>query len=410
MTHNPDPARQRGFRTRAVHAGHGLDPATGAHATPIYATSTFGYGSAERGARLFAGEEQGYFYSRLTNPTVRAFEEKVASLEGLPDAVAFASGMGAVSAVCLTLLKPGDELIFIAPLYGGTTGFLTEVAAKFGVTVHEAADETAAEALCGPRTRLIWVETPTNPALNIVDLERVSRLARACGALSVADNTFSSPYLTRPAEHGVDVVMHSATKYLGGHGDAIGGVLAGPADLLADVRGVGLRHVGASLGPFEAYLFLRGLKTLPLRMDAHCAGAAELAAALDGHPALHALHYPGLSRHPGHEVARRQMRAFGGLLSLDLGSQAAAFTFLNSLTLFTQAVSLGDVESLSCHPGSTTHHLLGDEALLRQGVTPGLVRLSVGIEEPADLIDDVLSALDHVGTPAHTGERDLSRA
>lgn len=253
-----------------MHAGHGLDPATGAHATPIYATSTFGYGSAERGARLFAGEEQGYFYSRLTNPTVRAFEEKVASLEGLPDAVAFASGMGAVSALCLTLLKPGDEVIFVAPLYGGTTGFLHEVAAKFGVRVHEAPDEAGVEALTGPRTRLIWVETPTNPALGIVDLARIARAAQACGALSVADNTFSTPALTRPAEHGIDLVMHSATKYLGGHGDAIGGVVAGPEDLLAELRGIGLRHVGASLGPFEAYLFLRGMKTLPLRMHAHC--------------------------------------------------------------------------------------------------------------------------------------------
>ncbi|GGB56200.1 trans-sulfuration enzyme family protein [Deinococcus soli (ex Cha et al. 2016)] len=392
MTHNPD----RAFRTRAVHAGHGLDPATGAHATPIYATSTFGYGSAERGARLFAGEEQGYFYSRLTNPTVRAFEQKVASLEGLPDAVAFASGMGAVSALCLTLLKPGDEVIFVAPLYGGTTGFLHEVAAKFGVKIHEAPDEAGVEALTGPHTRLIWVETPTNPALGIVNLARIARAARECGALSVADNTFSTPALTRPAEHGIDLVMHSATKYLGGHGDAIGGVVAGPADLLAELRGVGLRHVGASLGPFEAYLFLRGMKTLPLRMQAHCEGAAALAQALDGHPALKALHYPGLRTHPGHAVAARQMSGFGGLLSIDLGTQAAAYAFLNHLTLFTQAVSLGDVESLSCHPGSTTHHLLGREALRRQGVTPGLVRLSVGIEDPRDLVDDVLGALAHV--------------
>ena len=304
--------------------------------------------------------------------------------------------MGAVSALCLTFLKPGDEVIFVAPLYGGTTGFLHEVAAKFGVKVHEAPDEAGVEALTGPHTRLIWVETPTNPALGIVNLARIARAARECGALSVADNTFSTPALTRPAEHGIDLVMHSATKYLGGHGDAIGGVVAGPADLLAELRGVGLRHVGASLGPFEAYLFLRGMKTLPLRMHAHCEGAATLAQALDGHPALSALHYPGLRTHPGHAVAARQMSGFGGLLSIDLGSQGAASAFLNHLTLFTQAVSLGDVESLSCHPGSTTHHLLGREALRRQGVTPGLVRLSVGIEDPRDLVDDVLGALDHV--------------
>ncbi|PTA66354.1 trans-sulfuration enzyme family protein [Deinococcus arcticus] len=392
MAHNP----RQAFRTRAVHAGHGLDPATGAHATPIYATSTFGYGNAARGERLFAGQEEGYFYSRLTNPTVRAFERKVADLEGLDDAVAFASGMGAVSAVCLTLLQPGDEVIFVAPLYGGTTGFLHEVATKFGVVVHEAADETAMDALIGPRTRLIWVETPTNPRLNIVDLGWVARSAQAAGALTVVDNTFSTPALTRPAEHGIDLVMHSATKYLGGHGDAIGGVVAARADLLAELRGVGLRHVGASLGPFEAYLFLRGMKTLPLRMAAHCEGAQALALALKGHPGLKTVLYPGLPEHPGHEVAARQMSGFGGLVSVELESRAAAMAFADELQLFTQAVSLGDVESLICHPASTTHALLGEEALLRQGVTPGLVRLSVGIEDSADLIDDVLRALDRV--------------
>ncbi|GGL98471.1 trans-sulfuration enzyme family protein [Deinococcus aerophilus] len=397
MTSNSERgAAARAFRTRAVHAGHSPDPTTGAHVTPIYATSTFAYGSAERGQRLFAGEESGYFYSRLTNPTVRAFEEKLADLEGTEDAVAFASGMGAVSAIALTLLKPGDEVVFLAPLYGGTEGFLLEVAHKFGVTVHEALDETDLEAKVSARTRLVWLETPTNPRLGILDLARVACAAQGVGALTVVDNTFSTPYLTRPAEHGIDLVMHSATKYLGGHGDAIGGIVAGSAELLGELRGLGLRHVGASLGPFEAYLFLRGMKTLPLRMDAHCAGAQALAEALKGHPAVEAVYYPGLSDHPGHEVARRQMRAFGGLVSLDLGTSEAAMSFLNSLKLFTQAVSLGDVESLTCHPASTTHALLGEETLLRQGVTPGLVRLSVGIEEPGDLVEDVLSALEKV--------------
>lgn len=390
---NSDP---RGFRTRAVHAGHGIDPATGAHATPIYATSTFAYGSAERGQRLFAGEESGYFYSRVTNPTVRAFEQKLADLEGAEDAVAFASGMGAVSAIALTLLKPGDEVVFLAPLYGGTEGFLLEVASKFGVAVHEAHDEADLESKLNAQTRMVWLETPTNPRLGIYDLARVARAAKAVGALTVVDNTFSTPYLTRPIEFGVDLVMHSATKYLGGHGDAIGGVVAGPADMMMELRGVGLRHVGASLGPFEGYLFLRGMKTLPLRMEAHCAGAMALAEALEDHPAIEALYYPGLRSHPGHEVAARQMRGFGGLISLDLGSQQAAMTFLDSLTLFTQAVSLGDVESLTCHPASTTHALLGEETLLRQGVTPGLVRMSVGIEDPDDLVRDVLAALEKV--------------
>lgn len=398
MSTQPD--RPAGFRTRAVHAGHGLDPATGAHAVPIYATSTFGYGSAERGARLFAGEESGYFYSRLSNPTVRAFEEKVASLEGGGDAVAFGSGMGAASAIALTLLKTGDEVAFVGPLYGGTEGLLRDILGNFGVTVHGARDVEELRAVVNERTRLVWLETPTNPTIQIVDLRAASEVAHAAGALVVVDNTFSTPYLTRPLEHGADLVMHSATKYLGGHGDVIGGVVAASADLIAELRLHGLRHVGSVLGPFEAYLLLRGLKTLPLRMEAHCANAAALAQALQGHPALRALHYPGLPTHPGHAVAARQMRAFGGLLSVDLGTREAAFAFLDGLRLFTQAVSLGDVESLSSHPASTTHQLLGEETLARQGVTPGLVRLSVGIEDEADLIRDVLGALDRVPVAA----------
>ncbi|ACO47179.1 PLP-dependent aspartate aminotransferase family protein [Deinococcus deserti] len=386
-------SKEFGFRTRAVHAGHGLDPVTGAHAVPIYATSTFGYGSAERGARLFAGEESGYFYSRLSNPTVRAFEEKVASLEEAGDAVAFGSGMGAASAIALTFLKAGDEVAFMGPLYGGTEGLLRDILGRFDVRVHDVRDLDELRDVMNSRTRLVWLETPTNPTLRVVDLQAASDIAHAAGALVVVDNTFSTPYLTRPLEHGADLVMHSATKYISGHGDVVAGVVAAGAELVAELRLHGLRHVGSVLAPFEAYLLLRGLKTLPLRMEAHCSGAQALATALLGHPGIQAVHYPGLPTHPGHELAGRQMKAYGGLVSLDLGSQDAAFRFLNALKLFTQAVSLGDVESLSCHPASTTHQLLGEETLARQGVTPGLVRLSVGIEDPQDLIDDVLQAL-----------------
>lgn len=384
-----------GFHTRAVHAGHHLDPQTGAHAMPIYATSTFGYFSAERGAKLFAGEEMGFFYSRVTNPTVRAFEEKVANLEGTEDAVAFGSGMGAASAIALTLLKSGDEVAFIGPLYGGTEGMLQEVMSQFGVTTRSATSLDELRGVVNQKTKLVWLETPMNPTLGIVDLKAASEVAHAAGALVVVDNTFATPYLTRPAEHGVDIVMHSATKYLSGHGDVVAGVVATRAELTEPLRGHGLRHIGAALGPFEAYLLIRGMKTLPLRMEKHCQNAAALAEALKGHPAIEKLYYPGLPDHPGHDIAARQMNGkFGGLVSLDLGSQEAAFRFLNALKLFTQAVSLGDVESLSSHPASTTHHLLGEETLTRQGVTPGLVRLSVGIEDSADLIADVKQALE----------------
>lgn len=392
-----DNDRMSGFRTRAVHAGGGVEPRTGAHATPIYQTSTFGYFDADRGERLFGGKESGYFYTRIGNPTVRAFEEKVASLEGAEDAVAFASGMGAISALALTLLAPGDEIAFLGPLYGGTEGFFHDLMEKFRVHAWEAADLTDLEARITPNVKMVYVETPTNPTLRITDLGKAARIAHGVGALAVTDNTFATPYLTRPLEHGFDLVVHSATKYLGGHGDAIGGVVVGRADLMRELRVTGLRHVGASLGPQEAYLFLRGVKTLPLRMEAHCDGAEVVARTFRDHPAIARVYYPGLSSHANHDVAARQMKRFGGMVSFDLrGGYDAAKAFLNNLQLFVQAVSLGDVESLSCHPASTTHQLLGPDILARQGVTPGLVRLSVGIEDPEDLVLDIERALESV--------------
>ncbi len=381
------------FRTRAVHVGSHPDPTTGAHVSPVYRTSTFSYGNFERGRRMFAGEEPGYVYSRIGNPTVRVFEEKVASLEGAEDAVAFASGMAAISAVAFTFLHPGDELVFLGPLYGGTEGLFFEVLTRFGVEVRDASGLPPAEWLSA-KTRLLYVETPTNPTLRINDLAQVGRLGRERGVLTVADNTFATPYLTRPLEHGVDLVLHSATKYLGGHGDTLGGVVAGPAEAMAELRAHGLRHVGGALGPEDAFLLMRGVKTLPLRMEAHCNGAEAVAAFLEQHPAVARVYYPGLPSHPDHELAARQMDRYGGMVALELtGGERAAQRFLDGLELFTQAVSLGDVESLATHPASTTHELLPAEVLERQGITPGLVRLSVGIEDPRDLIEDIEQAL-----------------
>ncbi|MBB6099633.1 methionine-gamma-lyase [Deinobacterium chartae] len=389
------------FRTRAVHAGHGVDPQTGAHAVPVYQTSTFAYGSAERGARLFGGEEQGFIYSRITNPTVRAFERKVADLEGAEDGLAFTSGMAAVSALAFTFLAPGDEVVYLGPLYGGTEGFFEHLLSRFGIITVDAEQAGGLEAAVTERTRMVYVETPTNPTLRVHDLAEVARRAHAVGALAVADNTFASPYLTRPLEFGFDVVMHSATKYLGGHGDAIGGVLVGSSERLAQVRGEGLRHVGGCLGPQDAFLLLRGVKTLPLRMEAHCDGAEAVARFLEGQPGVARVYYPGLESHPDHPVAARQMRRFGGMVSIDLeGGFVAAQAFLNHLELFTQAVSLGDVESLATHPASTTHALLPREQRERQGISEGLVRLSVGIEDPRDLIADLARALEALRSPA----------
>ncbi len=391
----------KGFRTRAVHSGQHPDLQTGAHATPIYQTSTFSYGSFERGRRLFNEEEEGYLYSRIANPTVRVVEQKLADLEGAEDAVAFASGMGAISAVALSMLSPGDEVAFIGPLYGGTEGFFLGLLARLGILPRDISSASNIEAALGPKTRMLYVETPTNPTLRITDLAEVARVGRAKGILTVADNTFASPYLTRPLEHGIDLVVHSATKYLGGHGDLVAGVVAGPAEIMRDLRMEGLRHIGASLGPTEAYLLLRGMKTLPLRMEAHCEGAERVAAFLAGHQAVKQAFYPGLSRHPGHEIAKKQMRHYGGMVSLELpGGQEAAGAFLDELQLFTQAVSLGDVESLATHPASTTHQLLPAEVLASQGVTQGLVRLSIGIEDPEDLIEDIAQALDKASAAA----------
>ncbi len=384
------------FRTRALHVGSRPDPTTGAHVTPVYRTSTFAYGSFDRGARMFAGEEPGYVYTRIGNPTVRVFEEKLADLEGAEDAVAFSSGMAAIAAVALTFLKPGDELAFLGPLYGGTEGLFLETLVRFGLKVRDVGDRPESEWI-GPETRMLYVETPTNPTLRIHDLERVGALGREHGVLTVADNTFATPYLTRPLEFGLDLVVHSATKYLSGHGDVIGGVVAGRAEAMEELRMHGLRHVGGAMSPADAFLFLRGVKTLALRMEAHCDGAEAVAAYLANHPAVARVHYPGLPQHPGHEIAARQMDRYGGMVALELhGGQEAARVFLDGLELFTQAVSLGDVESLATHPASTTHELLPPEVRERQGVTPGLVRLSVGIEDPRDLIEDLEQALERV--------------
>jgi methionine-gamma-lyase len=380
--------------TRAVHAGGGLDPVTGAHATPIVQTSTFGYGSFARGERLFQGEEHGYLYSRVANPTVAAFEAALADLEGAEAAVAFGSGMAAISALMVTVLRPGDRVAYLGPLYGGSEGLFYDVLRRFGVQVDALSDEHLAAGL-HEDTRIVYLETPTNPTLRLHDLRAAADAAHAVGALCVADSTFATPMLTRPREHGVDVVVHSATKYLGGHGDTLGGVLAGDHELVEEVRMEGLRHLGGALGPLEAFLLLRGLKTLPVRVERHCANAARVAHALRAHPAVETVYWPGFDDHPEHALAQRQMEDFGGMVSLELvGGRDAAGRFLDALTLFTQAVSLGDVESLATHPASTTHQLLDPELRRREGVTEGLVRLSVGIEEADDLVADLERALD----------------
>ncbi len=383
------------LRTRVVHAGQSPDPLHGALTPPIYQASMFAYGDFDRGARLFAGEESGFVYSRFANPTVQALERKLAALEGTEDAIAFASGMAAISSTMTALLSPGDELVFVGPLYGGTESVLRDLLPRFGIRVVDAEARGGLAAAVGPATRLVFVETPTNPTLGIVDLAAVARIARAHGAISVADNTFATPCLTRPAELGIDLVVHSATKYLGGHGDATGGLVAGSRERLAPLRQLGMKYLGGCLSPHEAFLLLRGIKTLALRIDAACDNAERAAESLARHPKVERVHHPSLASHPGHDIARRQMARFGAILSLELrGSSAAAKAFLDGLTLITQAVSLGDTDSLACHPASTTHRGVAPEIRVRQGVSDALVRISFGIEHPDDLLADLAQALD----------------
>lgn len=383
------------LRTRAVHAGQHPDPASGAIAMPITQSTAFAYGSLERGAAIFAGEAEGYRYGRYGNPTVAALEDKMADLEGAEAAVAFASGTAATAATVLALLQPGDELVFLGPLYGGTEGLLRSLGERWGLKVTDATGTGLAAAL-SLATRMVWVEPLTNPSLQMHDLAAVAATARAHGAITVADNTFCTPCLTRPLAHGIDLVVHSMTKYLGGHGDATGGLVAGNAQQIAQIRKTGLGHIGASLAAQEAFLFLRGIKTLPLRIAAHCEGALAVARFLASHPAVRSVHYPGLPSHPQHALALRQMEdGFGGMVTFELVrcERSAAAGVLNALGLFAQAVSLGDVDSLACHPASTTHSFVSPEARAASGVTEGMVRLSVGIEHPDDLIADLDRAL-----------------
>jgi methionine-gamma-lyase len=394
---------RRSPRTVAVHAGQCQEPSTGALSTPIFQTVSFGYGSFARGAEIFRGDASGYLYTRFANPTVAALEDKLAALEGAETAVAVSSGMAAVAGVILALLTPGDEIVFAGPLYGGTEALLRQFLPRFGITAVNVAERGGIEAAVTAATAMVWVESPTNPLVGVNDLAAAARVAHTHGAICVADNTFATPYLTRPLEYGCDLVVHSATKYIGGHGDAIGGLIAGPVSLLHLVRETTTKFLGGCLGPAEASLFLRGLKTLPARMEAHCDGAEAVARALLDSPGVEHVHYPGLPEHPGHTLAAGQMRRFGGIVAVEItGGLTGAAGFLDALELFTQAVSVGDVDSLACHPASTLHSSIGAGARASNGISDGLVRLSVGIEDPADLIADLRHALDDV---THGGVR-----
>jgi cystathionine gamma-lyase len=381
-----DDARH-GFSTRAIHAGQGADPATGATVVPIYATSTF--------TQEAPGHHKGYEYSRSGNPTRSALETCLAALEGGERALAFASGLAASTAV-LSTLRPGDEVATAADLYGGTFRLLERVFKPWGLVPRYTEDASPAgfAAIVSPATKLVWIETPTNPLLQIVDIAAVAELAHRQGALLAVDNTFASPYLQRPLELGADLVVHSTTKYLGGHSDVIGGAVIGRGDLLEAIAFY-QNAAGGVPGPFDSWLVLRGIKTLSLRMERHCANAQALAKWLSTHPRVERVYYPGLSSHPGHELAARQMRDFGGMISVRLREgHSGALRLLSRTRLFSLAESLGGVESLIGHPATMTHASIPPEIRAARGVDDGLVRLSVGIEDLEDLRNDLAGALE----------------
>lgn len=390
-----------GFNTTAIHAGARRDLQYGALATPIYSTSTFEFDSAEQGGARFAGQEQGYIYSRLGNPTVAVLEEKLAALENAEAALAVSSGMGAVTTILWTALKAGDHVIADETLYGCTFAFLNHGISRFGVDVSfvDTSDTDAVKAALRPNTRVMYLETPANPNLKVVDLQALATLAHTHNPdlLVVVDNTFATPFLQRPLELGCDVVLHSATKYLNGHGDVIAGMIAGKADFISQCRLFGLKDMtGAVLGAFEAYLIIRGMKTLPLRVERHCQNAMTVAEFLQQHPAVERVYYPGLSTHPGHDIAARQMHGgFGGILAFEVkGGFDAGKKVINSVELAKVAVSLGDCETLIEHPASMTHSPYTPEERAAAGIPEGLIRLAVGLENAEDIIVDLKQALE----------------
>ncbi len=386
------------FETRAIHAGemHMADP--GSHVVPIYQTSTFVFENTEQGARRFAGEEPGYIYTRLGNPTVRVLEQKMADLENAEDAVAFGSGMGAISAAFLQLLSAGDHVVSIKTIYGCTYALLTGMMRRMGidVTFVDGTDIEAIRSAIRPETKVLYGETPANPNMAVLDLEAFAQLGRESGIPTIIDNTFMSPATQRPLDWGIDVVVHSATKYLGGHGDLIAGILVGSSDFVAEVKEDVLKDVGAVLGPFDAWLLIRGLKTLPLRIARHNENAMAVAEFLRDHPAVAEVHYPGLPSHPQYRLSQKQNHGgFGGMISFELsGGIEAGRKLLDSVDLCTLAVSLGACDTLIQHPASMTHSTMDEDQLRASGIGPGLIRLSVGLEHRDDIISDLKSSLD----------------
>lgn len=384
-----------GFGTKAIHGGKMKDTQYGALTMPIYQTSTFEFDCCEQGGRRFAGEEKGYIYTRLGNPSISAVENKVALLEGGEACAAASSGMGAVSACLWSIAGAGKHILADETLYGCTFALLNHGMTRYGVEVTfvDTSDLEQVKANLKENTVCVYLETPANPNLKISDIQAVAELAHAYNPAIqvVCDNTFASPYLQRPLELGADVVIHSATKYLNGHGDVIAGFVVGAEAFINEVKMFGLKDMtGATLGPFEAFLIMRGLKTMEIRMERHCANAKKVAEYLVKQEKVERVYYPGLETHPGYEIAKKQMQDFGAMISFEVkGGKEGGMKFVNSLSMIPIAVSLGDAETLVQHPASMTHSVYTEEELKAAGISAGLIRLSVGLENAEDIIADL---------------------
>jgi cystathionine beta-lyase len=376
------------FATKAIHAGVHPDPATGAIMTPIYQTSTY--------VQDGVGNHKGYEYSRTQNPTRHALEKNIAAIENGKHGACFGSGLAAIDCV-IKMLNPGDEVISTNDLYGGSYRIFNTIFAKYGIVFHfvDMQDPANVQALVNANTKLIWVETPTNPMMNIIDIEAMAQISKAANAMLCVDNTFATPYLQNPLDLGADLVMHSVTKYLGGHSDVVMGALVCNDDAIANEMYRIQNSSGAVTAPMDSFLVLRGIKTLHLRMQRHCENGAQIAAFLQQHPKVAHVYWPGLESHPNHDVAKKQMRGFGGMISFTLKGNRLedALSFVKNVEIFALAESLGGVESLIGHPATMTHASIPKDVREKSGVVDSLIRLSVGIEDAQDLIDDLEQAL-----------------
>lgn len=389
--------RKPGFCTRAIHAGYEPAKEGGALVPPLHLSSTFAFETVEDAGAAFSGEQPAHFYTRISNPTLDLLERRIADLEGAEAGVSFGSGMGAITSVLWSLLEPGDEILADKTLYGCTFAFLNHGLSRFGIKVRhvDMSDIDAVISAMSEKTRVVYFETPANPTMKLVDIAAVAAVARAHSAMCVVDNTYATPLITRPIERGADVVVHSATKYLGGHGDLVAGIAVGSAEVMERVRLYGLKDMtGAALSPFNAMLILRGLKTLSLRMERHSQTGGAVARWLSAHPQVREVAYPGLEDGQQYALARSQMQHFGGMIAFELeGGFEAGVRMMNAMKLALRAVSLGDAETLIQHPASMTHSAYSADERALYGISDGLVRLSVGLEDADDILGDLEQAL-----------------